>query len=323
MSGYFSALEAAKAMYECKASADTFIRHVYDDSRAKYIVRVVVKKTGVRPALTDELFQEAILVLYKLLDKINNPEGFYSFWYLIVWRSAQTIKRLYPVREVLDSQRTQHSDQGEEDRISAEEADTSLIPLDEGSATAFARTKFSRELEGDLLHQEIVTMTTKTKKPSQVVGYVSKSVQQETLQVEAPEKKPRNNLSLDQAELAEIRVSLGFKIDAYAQALSIPRDRLTSYLYGRANVPPETLEYARELREATSNRDHYSEQIKTRVRGWRERLSLTEADDGKLSKALGITLTHLKAIESGDEPMTSQQIAAFEAMIERVEAFIA
>lgn len=322
MASYLDATDAARAFHAGQINSESFLCRLYCDSRAKYIVKVVVKKTGIRPALSDELFQEAVLVLYKLLDKIDNPEGFYSYWYLIAWRSAQTIKRLYPSREILDSQRNDNSDPNEEDRISAEEADNSLLPLDEGSATAFARSKFAQKLESDLLHREIVAMTAKAKKPRQVVGFVSNSVERQVLSNDTSEKKPRGDLSPEQSELAEIRAELGFKIDDYALALSIPRDRLTSYLYGRANVPAETLAYARELRQSSSNSVVYLQQIRNQFRNWRNRLAITTEDDVKLAKALAISLERLDAIESGKEPITSHQVSEFEKMIERVEIFI-
>ena len=323
MPKFLTAVDAIKAYRAGSLTADNFLCYLYQDSRARYIVKVVVRKTGVRPSLSEELFQESVLVIYKLLDKIDEPEGFYSFWYTIAWRSSQTIRRLYPSREILDSQRSENQEPGEEDRISAEEADTSLLPLDEGSATAFARSKFSEKLAEDLLHREIVAMTTKTKKPRQVVGFVSNSVQQGVIKVETKKKKPRTDLSPEQAELAAIRGELGIKIDDYALALNIPRDRLTSYLYGRANVPAEVLISARELRYASSANSDYPQKIKTLFSDWRNRLSITQNDDVKLAAALGITVERLRAIESGKEPITSLQTDEFNKLVERFEVFLA
>lgn len=316
-----TALKAAAAFCDREITPDAFLRCIYNDHRAKYIVRVVIRKTGVRQALADEVFQEAIHVLHKLLGKIDNPEGFYSFWYLIAWRAARTITRLYPIREVLDSQRDSEKDR-REDRISAEEADERLLPLDEESATAAARSKFAQKLENDLLHREIVAMTTKKAKPKQPVGFATLNVKHKTLRDETVERKQRPDLTPEQQEFADIRLKLGLKIDAFAGVLDIPRDRLTSYLYGRANVPDTTLEHARQLLRANCNKEQYLEQITRAFAGWRDRLTLTKKDDRKLAKALGLDVERLSLIESGKEPVSPQQIAEFDEMVSRVEAFI-
>lgn len=160
------------------------------------------------------------------------------------------------------------------------------------------------------------------RKPRQVVGYASSSVITEFL--ERPEKRIANKscLTLDQTELAIIRQELGLNIEKYAQALGIKRERLLSYLHGKANVSLDVLADARELKALKSTPDLHFERITQRFESWRQRLSLPKSEDVKLAKALGITRQELAEIESGKQIVSKHQLATFEDMVERIEAFL-
>lgn len=165
-------------------------------------------------------------------------------------------------------------------------------------------------------------MSQPTKKPRQVVGYASSSVITEFL--DRPEARIANKsyLTPDQTELAIIRQELGLKIEKYAQALGIKRERLLSYLHGKANVSHDVLADARELKALKRAPELHSQRIGRRFEAWRQRLSLTKSEDVKLAKLFGMTIQELEAIESGRQIVSKHQIAAFENMVERIEAFL-